>query len=213
MYPIGSINTNYAEWLHCINGKGTYIYPDGSKYVGQFKNERMDGHGTLTSQDGAKYVGEFQDNKLNGHGILVRPNGIKYVGKFKNNKIHGQGVMTSPDGKKMSGEFRNGEFVFSRRLRRFSILLDSCALRLISLTPPYFSTISTRLSITGFCSETRNLFISSSVWLEMVNLFLMSFILSYSSVNSFTGFPGKDDEHCPCAPKSLSEWVDPPSPS
>ncbi|MFQ3342098.1 MAG: hypothetical protein ACI9WN_000206, partial [Porticoccus sp.] len=38
------------------NGKNTYIDADGSKYVGEFKDDKYHGQGTLTVVDGSKYV-------------------------------------------------------------------------------------------------------------------------------------------------------------
>ncbi len=95
----------------CSNGQGVLVYPSGDKYVGQFRDGKMEGQGTLMSSDGAKYVGAFKNNMLNGQGVLVRPNGVKYVGEFKNNKIHGKGTLTSPEGKELAGRFRDGEFI------------------------------------------------------------------------------------------------------
>ena len=37
---------------NCINGQGSYAYPDGSKYVGQFKDYMAHGQGTYTYPDG-----------------------------------------------------------------------------------------------------------------------------------------------------------------
>ena len=45
----------------------TSTFPDGEKYVGEFKDGTRDGQGTLTYADGRKYVGEFKDgNPWNG---------------------------------------------------------------------------------------------------------------------------------------------------
>jgi len=41
----------------CMNGQGTFIYSNGDKYTGQFKDGKMNGKGTLISPDGEKYVG------------------------------------------------------------------------------------------------------------------------------------------------------------
>ena len=46
-------------WDRCI---GTDTKPDGSKYVGQFRDGRYDGQGTFTYRDGT-YVGQFRDGK------------------------------------------------------------------------------------------------------------------------------------------------------
>jgi len=45
------------------NGQGTYIYPNGEKYEGDWKNGKYHGHGTYSWSNGNKYVGEFKDNK------------------------------------------------------------------------------------------------------------------------------------------------------
>jgi hypothetical protein len=39
----------------CQNGEGTFLHPNGDKYVGQFKDGKMEGKGTLISGDGSKY--------------------------------------------------------------------------------------------------------------------------------------------------------------
>ena len=59
------------EKLH----QGTAIYADGSKYVGQWKNDKMHGEGTFTFADGNKYVGQFIDSKFNGFGTFYNASG------------------------------------------------------------------------------------------------------------------------------------------
>ena len=47
------------------NGQGTYIYANGDKYVGQFKNDNYDGFGTLYNADGSiKQQGLWRDDKF-----------------------------------------------------------------------------------------------------------------------------------------------------
>jgi len=47
--------------------KRTRIYPDGRKYIGEYKDYQKHGKGTLTWSrgllEGDKYVGEFKDGK------------------------------------------------------------------------------------------------------------------------------------------------------
>ena len=48
------------------DGQGTYIYPNGEKYVGDWKNGKYHGHGTYTFSDGGKGIGDFrEDNPWN----------------------------------------------------------------------------------------------------------------------------------------------------
>ena len=46
------------------DGQGTFTYPNGEKYVGDWKNGKYNGHGTFTYPDGNMYVGEFKDEKF-----------------------------------------------------------------------------------------------------------------------------------------------------
>jgi hypothetical protein len=49
---------------NCIDGRGTQVYADGSKYVGQFKNGVSEGEGELILSSGEKYVGKFKNDKF-----------------------------------------------------------------------------------------------------------------------------------------------------
>ena len=54
---------------------GTYTYADGSKYVGEWKDDKRNGQATYTYADGSKYVGEYKDNKWNGLGFFILKSG------------------------------------------------------------------------------------------------------------------------------------------
>jgi hypothetical protein len=88
----------------------TFTWPDGTKYVGEFKNDKFHGQGTYTWPDGDKYVGEFKDDKFHGQGTKTWPNGEKYVGEWKNDKFHGQGTYTWGSGSEWAGDKYVGEF-------------------------------------------------------------------------------------------------------
>ena len=61
--------------------------PNGTKYVGEYKNGKRHGQGTLTTPDGRKYVGEYKDGKFHGQGTLTFRDGDKYVGVFKDEEM------------------------------------------------------------------------------------------------------------------------------
>lgn len=94
------------SWNNCL---GEEIFTDGSKYVGEFKDNKWHGQGTYTRGDGAEYVGEFKNGRSNGQGTLYFPSGAKYVGEFKNGGFNGQGTYTFADGDKYVGEFKDNK--------------------------------------------------------------------------------------------------------
>jgi len=96
-----------GEWKDGEFFKGTAIY-DGTKYVGEFKEDAFHGQGTYIWLDGRKYVGEWKDGAEHGQGTYTTPDGRKYVGKWKDGKYHGQGILTTPDGVKYIGGWKDG---------------------------------------------------------------------------------------------------------
>jgi hypothetical protein len=63
-------NKNY-----CREGKGIYVYGDGSKWVGEFKDGQPEGQGTLNYVNGDKYVGKFDKHAPHGEGTMYYKNG------------------------------------------------------------------------------------------------------------------------------------------
>ena len=71
---------------------------NGTKFEGQFKEGKRNGQGTYTYPDGRKYEGDWKDDKpWNGQEVYTSPIGMKYVGGFKDGKKHGQGTYTRHD--------------------------------------------------------------------------------------------------------------------
>ena len=44
----------------------------------------MHGQGVLTCKSGTRYEGEFKDDKMDGKGIYTWPSGNSFEGEFKN---------------------------------------------------------------------------------------------------------------------------------
>ena len=89
--------------------EGNATYAGGSKYVGQFKNEKPHGKGIFTYSDGSNYEGEWKNGKNHGNGVKTWKDGKKYTGQFKNDILHGKGTLTYPDGTKYVGQFKDGK--------------------------------------------------------------------------------------------------------
>ena len=90
------------------HGKGVLNFPDGEKYVGEFKKGQIYGHGKITWTDGAYYEGRFINGLKHGHGEEVPSLGGKYVGNFKNDLYDGLGTLTYRNGSVYVGEFKEG---------------------------------------------------------------------------------------------------------
>jgi len=67
--------------------------------------------GTYKSDDGTKYIGEWKDDQSHGQGTETYANGDKYVGQWMEGKYHGQGIKTYADGTIEKGKWENNEYV------------------------------------------------------------------------------------------------------
>ncbi len=77
------------------NGFGMQLWPDGSKYVGYWKEDKASGSGRLIHSDGDVYTGEWKDDMAYGHGKYIDVTGMEYVGEWKNDKQNGIGTSSA----------------------------------------------------------------------------------------------------------------------
>ena len=71
------------------------------------KDKQPDPNTWITLKDGSKYKGEWEDNKRQGRGDLISPDGAKYSGNWLNDLPHGFGERIG-NGLTYKGEFLNG---------------------------------------------------------------------------------------------------------
>lgn len=67
---------------------GSYTYPNGDKYTGEFRHDKRHGYGTYTWANGAKYAGEWRDDRRNGLGTYTSADGEKSVGEWRDSAFY-----------------------------------------------------------------------------------------------------------------------------
>ena len=95
----------------CENGKGRFIFDNGDKYIGEFKNSLPHGRGAYYNKNGSTYKGPFTEGKRQGYGTFTWTNGEKYIGEYFNNNRHGEGIYIFADGIQQKGKWLEGTFV------------------------------------------------------------------------------------------------------
>ncbi|MEZ4918621.1 MAG: caspase family protein [Saprospiraceae bacterium] len=71
---------------YCRSGKGYYDYPDGSRWIGEFKDGLPYGEGTCYYANGDRYVGAWQHNAPYGEGVMYFKNKRAYGAVWVNGK-------------------------------------------------------------------------------------------------------------------------------
>jgi hypothetical protein len=69
---------------YCRSGRGYYDYPDGSRWVGEFKEGYPNGKGTCFYNNGDRYEGEWLNNAPHGEGIMHFATGRVYGAVWMN---------------------------------------------------------------------------------------------------------------------------------
>lgn len=101
----GSVYSGPVDSDHLAHGSGMLSWPDGRRYVGQFKAGQFHGAGRLTMADGSQYSGAFREGQFNGLGEFVTATGTRYLGQFKADAFTGEGTITYADGATHAGSF------------------------------------------------------------------------------------------------------------
>jgi hypothetical protein len=81
----------------CINGSGTYQFPSGNKYTGEFKDRKREGKGVFYFADGDKFDGSWNNNQK-ASGTYYFNTGAKYAGTYDSQGQEYNGTITSVTG-------------------------------------------------------------------------------------------------------------------
>ncbi|MDC0230325.1 caspase family protein [Aureispira] len=95
----------------CQNGKGRFIFDNGDKYIGEFKNSLPHGRGAYFNKQGSTYKGPFIEGRRQGYGTFTWTNGDKYIGEYFNNMRHGEGIYIFANGTQQKGIWEKGSFI------------------------------------------------------------------------------------------------------
>jgi hypothetical protein len=96
---------------NCYTGKGTYLFADGEKYVGDFKNGKYDGYGEITFANGQKYVGEWENDLQNGKGTYTYSDGRMLTGNWGNGSFISSTYSQNGQGSNNSNFIQNNSII------------------------------------------------------------------------------------------------------
>ena len=104
LFPINAIESD-KMW--------DFVPSKDGKYAGQINAQsgNLDGKGVFIWNNGVKYIGNWKENNMNGEGVLFdRNNNFIFKGKFYQGKKYGKGKLRMKD-----NEFYEGEFFDDKR--------------------------------------------------------------------------------------------------
>ena len=87
--PTPKVNEKLEGCLlgNCKNGRGTYLFAGGNKYIGDFENGLPNGTGKISYANGDVYEGEIEKGSLHGKGMMISANGNKVQGIWESGKF------------------------------------------------------------------------------------------------------------------------------
>ena len=105
------LNTSKSQTI--INKSKNFcikFFSNGSIYIGEVKNDKLDGHGKFMNVLGDIILGFFKDNCFHGYNLIERTqNNSRFEGQFEKNKFNGYGIVMFSDGSSYFGQYKNNE--------------------------------------------------------------------------------------------------------
>ena len=101
------------------SGKGVAVWRGSygnTMYRGSFLNGKRHGHGIYFFANGNRYVGDYRDGKMQGRGAFTWFMRRHYKGEYRNGKPHGHGTLIFRGGSRYEGQWREGCFLGGRQI-------------------------------------------------------------------------------------------------
>lgn len=108
-YPDGTLYIGHFK-DGMKQGIGRMIHPNENIYHGEFRDGLAHGKGAFLRNDDSIHEGGYKKDKMDGHGVENFKDGSRYEGNFRKNEKNGKGKFTWKDGSCYEGEFRHNDF-------------------------------------------------------------------------------------------------------
>ncbi|WP_010247647.1 stalk domain-containing protein [Acetivibrio cellulolyticus] len=95
--------------IQAINGSGICLWPDGTRYEGEWVYGNMHGKGIMYYPNGETYEGHLWNNQLSGTGKYTWNTGDIYVGEWSEDYRNGIGTYCNKNSYKIVSDFSYGE--------------------------------------------------------------------------------------------------------
>lgn len=82
-----------------------HTFPNGDRYVGEWRSGKVHGYGEMRYARGGRYEGNWVTGEADGYGEFDFPNGDHYKGTWSGGKMHGHGTYTFANGDVYVGSF------------------------------------------------------------------------------------------------------------
>ena len=93
-----------------LDGKGIFVWNNGMKYLGNWKDGNMNGEGAIYDKDNKViFEGNYLNNKKYGHGIFNVKDKEYYDGDFFDDKMEGKGSYHYENGDTWEGDFKDNK--------------------------------------------------------------------------------------------------------
>jgi len=109
--------TKWKSALKRIVQVGSYTYPDGVFYEGEWEDNKYSGQGIYVWSTGEQFEGELKNGIPDGWGVETDSEGfVFYEGEYRAGEWHGQGVGIQHDGTRWEMIHQNGTLISSEPL-------------------------------------------------------------------------------------------------